>query len=226
MRRAIIISAAGLLLASCSERKAAGEGPVAAPADTAAPVAATTLPATRDTSVWFLSWEAVYDKTSGDSVTSLRVNEAYCKTITDPERAALGYVATFVGSECQWDGDANPEFSNLKCKALDALGLGYQCSPQHLGFLRKWFRGDKKSLEALESCPVVPFTATIQNTFEAIDLVVKGNIITVSYKAHGVNIRESDSWTWTETDRFEFGKDDIRLVRTDKTEAVHEKVTE
>ena len=67
------------------------------------------------------------------------LNQDYIKTMTDPEKAALGYVATFVGNDCWWDGEANEEKSNLDCKIITTLGLGYQCSNEHLGFLRKWF---------------------------------------------------------------------------------------
>lgn len=54
------------------------------------------------------------------------LNESYCKTITDLERAIIGYTATFIGSDCNWDGECNADRSNLKCKVLTALHLGYQ----------------------------------------------------------------------------------------------------
>lgn len=92
------------------------------------------------------------------------VNEELCKTITDPERAALGFVVTFVGSECDWDGEAKDDFSNLKCKTLTSLNLGYQCSDKHPGFLRKWLRYDVKPAYELRECPTVPYTAGSQTT--------------------------------------------------------------
>lgn len=175
-----------------------------------------------DKTVKFL-WRAdKYDEALKDTFNSIFINEDFCKTITDQERAALGYVATFIGNECWWDGEANGDRSNLKCKVLTALNLGYQCSEKHLGFLRQWFKDDKKSLEELQNCPTIPYTSTIQNTFDEITLTIKGDIISVFFKANGVNIREDDSWSWTETDYFQVGKENIKLIKQDKSAVKHE----
>src|SRR5688572_21607083 len=40
-----------------------------------------------------------------DSTGAMVINEEFCKTISNPEKAALGYVATFIGNECWWEGD-------------------------------------------------------------------------------------------------------------------------
>ncbi len=152
---------------------------------------------------------------SRDTNSSIVINEEFCKAITEPERAALGYVATFIGNECNWDGDYTDDRSNLKCRILTALNLGYQCSDKHLGFLRQMFKNDTKVLEELKSdnCPTTPDGATIQDTFDEITLTVKGNLISVSFKANGVNMRESESWSWSETDHFQLDKDNIKLVK-------------
>ncbi len=48
----------------------------------------------KDTTIAFL-WRAnKYDDELKDTFNSIFINEEYCKTISDPERAALGYVAT------------------------------------------------------------------------------------------------------------------------------------
>lgn len=175
-----------------------------------------------DKTVKFL-WRAdKYDEALKDTFNSIFIDEDFCKTITDPERAALGYVATFIGNECWWDGDANDERSNLKCKILTALNLGYQCSYKHLGFLRQWFKDDKKSLEVLENCPTTPYTSTIQDTFDEITLTVKENKISVYFKASGVNTREGKSWNWTETDNFQLDNDNLHLTKIDKSKVKHE----
>ncbi len=171
-----------------------------------------------DTTVKFLWCANKYDEELQDSVNSIFINEDYCKRITDSERAALGFVATFIGNECWWDGEAKDDRSNLKCKILTALNLGYQCSEQHLGFLRKWFRNDKESLEKLEDCSTTPYTSTIQDTFEEIYLTVKENIISVSFIANGINLREQRKWSWSETDYFQFENEQIRLIKIDKSE--------
>src|SRR5690554_5139182 len=57
-----------------------------------------------DKTVKFL-WRAdKYDETYKSTFSSIFIDEEFCKTITDPERAALGYVVTFIGSECDWNG--------------------------------------------------------------------------------------------------------------------------
>lgn len=175
-----------------------------------------------DKTVKFLWRVDKYDEELKDTFNSIFIDEEFCKTITDPERAALGYVATFIGNECWWDGEAKDDRSNLKCKILTALNLGYQCSDRHLGFLRKWLKDDKKSLEELENCTTTPYTATIQNTFDEIILTVKGNNISVFFKANGVNAREGDSWTWTETKHFQLDKDNIKLIKKEASKVKHE----
>ncbi|MBN9297707.1 MAG: hypothetical protein J0I41_11875 [Filimonas sp.] len=172
----------------------------------------------------FLWREDKYDTELKDTFYSISINDTFCKTITDPERAALGYVATFIGNECEWDGEAKDDRSNLKCKILDALNLGYQCSERHLGFLRKWFKNDTAVQEELkvDNCPTTPNGATIQNTFDEIILTVKGNDIVVSFAANGVNLREGNSWSWTESDHFLFDGDNIRLINKNKSKVKHE----
>ena len=170
-----------------------------------------------DKTVKFL-WRAdKYDEALKVFVNSIFIDEDFCKTITEPERAALGYVATFIGNECNWDGDYKDDRSNLKCKILTSLNLGYQCSDKHLGFLRQMFKNDTKVLEELKSdnCPTTPNGATSQDTFDEITLTVKGNEILVFFKASGVNTREGDSWSWTETDHFQLDNDNIKLIKKD-----------
>lgn len=152
-----------------------------------------------------------------DSNALIVINEEFCKTISDPEKAVLGYVATFIGNECWWDGDYTDKRDNLKCEILTALNLGYQCSDKHLGFLRQWFKNDTKAIKELEACPTTPNTSTIQDTFDEITLTTKGNQIKVFFKANGVNMREERSWTWSQTDYFQFDKDNIKLIKQDKS---------
>ena len=175
-----------------------------------------------DRTVKFLWREDRYDKDLKDTLNTIIINEELCNSLTEPERAALGFVVTFIGSECNWDGEAKDDFTNLKCKTLDALGLGYQCSDKHLGFLRQWFKNDSKSLNELKDCPTVPYTATSQNTFDYINLEVKDNRISVEFGANGVNMRMGESWSWTETDHFKFDNDNIKLINKDKSKVKRE----
>lgn len=173
-------------------------------------------------SVRFLWRVDRYDEELKDSFNSITIDEQLCKTLSDPERAALGFVATFIGSECNWDGEANDDFSNLKCKTLDALNLGYQCSTKHLGFLRTWFRNDSLSLKKLENCPTIPYTASSQTTFDHINLKVQGVDISVEFGANGVNIRMGQSWSWTETDHFRVDNNTIKLIKKIETKLARE----
>jgi len=206
-----------IFLSACGQANKQNEGTVT---DTLAKTAEDTLAKQiqlKEKTIKFL-WRAnKYDEAIKDSVSSISIDETFCKTITNPEKAALGYVATFIGNECCWDGESKEDRSNLKCKILSALNLGYQCSEQHLGFLRQWFKGDKQSLASLENCPTTPYTATIQDTFDEITLTVKGDRISIFFKANGVNMRTGDSWSWTETDHFQIKNDHIKLIEKVKS---------
>jgi hypothetical protein len=191
-----------ILLASCGQTNNTSDKSETVKVDTKK------APTLTDKSVRFL-WR--------DTSSSMIINKEFCTTITDPEKAVLGYVATFIGNECWWDGDANDERSNLKCEILTALNLGYQCSDKHLGFLRQWFKNDTTVMKELEACPTTPNTSTIQDTFDEIVLTIKGNQILVLFKASGINLREERSWNWTQADYFQFDNDNIKLVKRDKS---------
>ncbi|MGJ1421576.1 hypothetical protein ACR79T_18295 [Sphingobacterium spiritivorum] len=164
----------------------------------------------------FLWREDQYDEELKDTLNMIRINTDLAKNLSDPERAAIGYIATFIGNECQWDGPYKDDRSNLKCKILTALQLGYQCSEQHIGFLKKWFIDDKVVLEELQGCPTIPDGATIQNTFDEISFKKEGDKLAVSFIVSGYNMREEKSWKWVETDYFEINGNTIRCVRKDK----------
>ncbi|MBI1184723.1 hypothetical protein GC194_10650 [bacterium] len=172
-------------------------------------------PADADT-MDFLWRGDVYDEKIGDTVNKIILNTDFIKRITDAQRAAIGYVATFIGNECWWDGEANDDRNNLDCKIISALGLGYQCSPSHLGFLRQWFANDTDVLDKLEknNCPTTPYTATIQETFESIQLVQRSDTIIVNFVAGGVNLRELKTWEWWQTDCFLQTGSHLNLVKT------------
>ncbi len=171
--------------------------------------------------VKFLWRKIQYDKDLKTNINTIYLNENYIKTISEPEKVALAYVATFIGNECSWDGKADENRSNLKCKILDALDLGYQCSSKHLDFLRFWFRNDKEILKELENCPTTPDGATIQDTFDEINLEVNGNKIIISFKANGINMREENSWNWSEKHFFESKKNELILLKKEISPVKH-----
>lgn len=164
-----------------------------------------------DKKVKFLWRETHYVEEYKTDINYIILNEEYIRTISEPEKAALAYVATFIGNECEWDGKPDNR-SNLKCKILWALDLGYQCSQTHLGFLRSWFKNNDGIMKELENCPTTPDGATVQDTFDEIQIEVKGNKITVFFNANGFNSREGKSWNWTETHFFEFNENELILI--------------
>jgi len=216
-----VVNASGELLQKLMNASAMPEAPYESAWPTDEPSA---IPLT-DTTVRFLWRGPVYDSALQDTFNSLILNEAYLPLLSDPERAAIGYVATFIGNECQWDGDAHDDWSNLDCTIITALGLGYQCSDQHLGFLRNWFSTDKRVIFELETsnCPIIPYTATRQNTFDEIVLEVTGDLITIVYKANGVNLREQESWEWSETVYFRLAQGSLELIQKDKSPVKRER---
>jgi len=171
--------------------------------------------------VKFLWLADKFDQELNLEVKSIFINESFCSSISNQEKAALGYVATFIGNECWWDGEKpNEDRSNLKCKILTALNLGYQCSDKHYGFLKSWFSKDTVVLKKLERCVSMPFTATIQTTFDEITLFTdKDNkTITVNYKTYRINVRESSRKAWTQTDIFNYDLNSITLISSEKSD--------
>lgn len=161
-----------------------------------------------------LLWrEKGFDKTKKIERNTIVLNHEFIATISDPEKAALAYIATFIGNECQWEKGSD----NLKCKIIDALNLGYQCSDTHLDFLKYWFRNNKSLLSKLKRCQKKPDGATIQTTFQEINLEVNSDTIVIGFNASGINLRERETFTWTEKQYFEFKEDELRFLKTEKS---------
>lgn len=167
----------------------------------------------QDKKVKVLWRENFYNAELQDIMSMIVMNSSYCSTLPDPEKAAIAFVATFVGNDCWWDGQYTNDRSNLKCKVLTELNLGYQCSETHLGFLRHWFREDTKALERLEDCPTTPFTATVQETFDSISVAVDGKSIIVNFSVTGFNIREDQEWHRTEVITFRNAEDKVFIEK-------------
>ncbi|WP_051435832.1 hypothetical protein [Tenacibaculum sp. 47A_GOM-205m] len=169
-------------------------------------------------SIKILWRDTVYDEELKTDINTIVLNKEYQKNITQPERVALGYVATFVGNECEWDsGSPDESRSNLECKLLTYLDLGYQCSDKHLGFLNQWFSKDSVSIEKLKRCTTIPNGATMQSTFDEILLETntQNQIITITYKVKVINVRENEVSTYTKKNQFNYGLNSIRLIRSE-----------
>ncbi|KQO33204.1 hypothetical protein ASF10_19210 [Flavobacterium sp. Leaf82] len=145
-----------------------------------------------------------------DNAGTLQLNEDYIKTITEQQRAVLGYIATDVGSECHWDGEKKADKSNLKCKLLSALNLGYQCSDTHLSFLKKWFKDDLKVLERLQYCNKTESSQKIQDGFVTLKMLTNESTIKIIYSAVGSDSNAQKKWSWIEESVYSFSKNEVK----------------
>jgi len=147
-----------------------------------------------------------------DNTGTLQLNTNYIKTLTDQQRAALGYIATDVSSECNWDDAKKADGSNLKCRFLSALNLGYQCSETHLSFLKKWFKEDTKVLDRLQYCNKTESSAKIQDHFIEIKMITTKETIKILYSALGQDLDKQKTWSWQEESTYSFTKTGIKQI--------------
>lgn len=143
----------------------------------------------------------------------LQINEDYIKTITNAQRAALGYITTNIGNDCYWDGEKKADESNLKCKFLSALNLGYQCSETHLSFLRQWFKKDPEVLKNLETCTKTASSDKIQDRFVGLRMSTTNNTIKIVYGAMGMDTESQKRWRWIEESIYSFTEKEIKQIK-------------
>jgi hypothetical protein len=164
-----------------------------------------------DKSVKFFWEEHIYDPKNryaiNDSVVVFRFNEDFLKTISEPDKAVLAYVATFGDSDnCESSNECE---KGVKCKIVTALDLGCQCSSKHFDFLHKWFN---KKAEVFQDgrCYQRPSTATRRLVFSQIDLNIKGNVFTVLYKGRGNTSNEA--WNFDGTEVFQLKDNKLTVL--------------
>lgn len=158
--------------------------------------------------------EEVYDEEFESTVFAIKLNEDYFSKISDAEKAVIAYYATFHGNECWWDGDKpKDDRSNLNCKIISALNLGYQCSDTHLDFLRKWFRNEPKLLAELDYCPTLPNTSTLQDSFEEIYIERSTDYFTIRFNICAVNLRENLTRCYEENHTYRLFSDAVEEVK-------------
>jgi hypothetical protein len=167
-----------------------------------------------DKALKILWLEEVYDEEFQSTVFAIKLNEDYFSKISDAEKAVIAYYATFHGNECWWDGDKpNDDRSNLNCKIISALNLGYQCSDTHLDFLRKWFRNEPKLLAELDYCPTLPNTSTLQDSFEEIYVERSSDYFTIRFNICAVNLRENLTRCYEENHTYRLFSDAVEEVK-------------
>jgi hypothetical protein len=140
----------------------------------------------------------------------LELDQAALACLTDGERAAVGYVATVVGSQCDWRSSPNAigEGALMDCKLTKALGLGPQCETRHKEFLTKWLGDD-----APAKCWKIPTTAYSQAVLDEVTLANEGPLILVTFKATGTTGPGGRAWSWSESLTFAPRGDALKLAK-------------
>lgn len=155
--------------------------------------------------------EDVYDPNIKGTVNVIKLDDNYFASISGPEKAVLGYLASTIGNECYADGSKQ----NVKCKILTALKLGYQCSEESKTYLKSWFRDDAVIVSQVEKCkPTLP--TTIEKTFDEVKISSADNKITVELKGLKLNIKENSVSKWSEALSFKVDGDKVSLVERTK----------
>lgn len=157
--------------------------------------------------------EDVYDQSLKASVSVIQIDESYFSSVTGPEKAVLGYLASTIGNECYEDGGKE----NVKCKLLTALNMGYQCSEANKSFLKNWFRDDAAILKQIENCkPLI--AKTIEKTFDEVKISSSDNVIKISLKGLKLNISENSASKWSEQMTFKLDGDKLTMTERTKSE--------
>jgi len=114
--------------------------------------------------------------------------------MTEGVKAILAMYALQVGGGCEGSDD-----EGLKCELTKALGLGAQCSNEHLQLVKAWFKNEMPPMSGypeqtiqrvlksgdLESiCYNQPYTATRQQIWEIIRVRKDGNLVSVDAISH------------------------------------------
>lgn len=166
----------------------------------------------KDTTVKAVWREDVYDQKMKSHVSVIVINQDYFSTLSDPEKAVLGYLASTIGNECYSDG------SGIKCRLLTALNMGAQCSDANKQFLSSWFKNEPAILSQVENCkPTLP-GANVEKTFDVVKVSTSGDVIKVNVKGLKLNIKESSSSTWSENITFKVSDNSLTLVERKKTD--------
>ena len=142
------------------------------------------------------------------------INQEYCNTISEYERAALGYVALLNGTmNTYYDKTTNKE-----CTMRSALNLDNEFSDKYKNYMLFWFRNDERSLKDLKNCSPISASykgASIYYYFQQIILKVNGNKISIFFKAEYLN-RDRSS-TWNEKIVFLVDKDNLKILEVEKS---------
>ena|ERR1035437_4788187 len=159
----------------------------------------------KDTTVKLL-WHA--EKQNDTSSTTV-VNSDYLDTMSDPERAAVGFVSAFIRN----DSGINMNCSNSGTQLKPLLLYKQKLNEKKLAFLKQWFRYDKKCLDKLENSS--PFCNS-QKEFDEIKLTVNADTIKVIFTAK--EITPGKTTNWRQEDTFRLDQNNLQLIEEKQSE--------
>ncbi len=128
----------------------------------------------KDTSVKVLWSENKFDVKSNSFINTHEVNADYLDTMSDPERAAIGFVSL--------------------------VAMQHKPSEKNLNFLKQWFRYDNKSLSKIEN---YPDCSENEKEYEEVKLIVTSDTIKVSFIASTVLSGTASRWEQEDTFRLD-----------------------
>ncbi len=133
------------------------------------------------------------------------VETEIARCLSDPERAAVGFLSAKVSSKCERSR------GKLSCPLTEAIGLGEQCGAEHKGLVDAWLGPDGVP----SRCAEVPDTAFNQAVYNEVAVETKGDRVIVDDSGTGTDGPDSKTWSWKE--RFEFQRVGSSLKLVSKT---------
>jgi hypothetical protein len=167
--------------------------------------AANDNPVAADTQTYLLKDATVrvlWHKQNGTISTTL-FNKDYLDTMSDPERAALGFVSAFIKT----DSGMNLNYSKGGTKLRPLLMFKKKSNEKKIAFLKKWFRYDKKCLNELENPSAF---CNSQKEFEEIRMTVTADTIKIIFTAK--EITPGRTANWRQEDTFRLDQNTLLLI--------------
>lgn len=174
--------------------------------------AANTNSFTADTQTYLLRDTAVkvmWHTKSNDAIGTTVFNSDYLDTMSDPERAAIGFVSAFIRT----DTGMRVNYSKGGRKLIPLLLFEQKANEKKISFLKQWFRYDKECLDKLESASAF---CDSQKEFEEINLIVNTDTITVLFTAKE-NTSEGIT-RWRQEDTFKLDQNNLHLIEEKQSE--------
>lgn len=145
------------------------------------------------------------------------INEEYCKTMSEPERATLSFLAmSYDTAEAYYDKTLNKQST-----ILNALNLDSECSDRFKYYMKFWFRNDSKSLKEIDNCQKTSsfHGQSVYFGYSEINLTIKGNKIHIDFKAEG---SDRDIWNCSWNGKLIFLVEDNNIKLIEKKESEEE----